>query len=331
MRASHCPCAGMFGRESCVHPRPRIGCSVHAETHGSADITIRNDRVLVPVTVNGHRATMELDTGAATTTISSAYMKPFGLQQDHHFEVWFSGGWVNAKVTLPDHMSIGSQGFRKPILVAAPDTRPPSEDTVPLIGKVGMDLLEGGDFELDFANNKLNFYSTDHCPGAVVYWTDRYSSAQISRAGFDRGPYHFPMELDCQKILAVLSTSVPVTTLGTDVTRKLFGFDESSAGVETETERAGQATAHYRAMALNGSGITITNAKIQLLPRRLMAEGDLHAGCALMTHGPGGVAYYDRCSEEAPLTVGLDVLRHLHLYFATRERVLYFSDATATK
>ena len=50
-----------------------------------------------------------------------------------------------------------------------------------------------------------------------------------------------------------------------------------------------------------------------------------------MTHGPGGVAYYDRCLEEAPLTLGLDVLRRLHLYFATHERVLYFSDAAAAK
>jgi hypothetical protein len=34
---------------------------------------------------------------------------------------------------------------------------------------------------------------------------------------------------------------------------------------------------------------------------------------------------------EPPLLLGLNVARHLHLYFATKEHVLYFSDAAASK
>jgi hypothetical protein len=285
---------------------------------GSVDISIRNDHVMVPITINGHRATMELDTASAITMVWDAYMKRFGLKWDHSFE---------GKVARPPLMMVGSQGFRGPALIVWPDKPPPSEDTAPDIGHLGMDLLGIEDFELDFANNKLNFYSTDHCPGAVVYWTDRYSSAPVSREGFQPGAIHYPMELQGQKILAVLSTDTPVTRLGTDVTRKLFGFDESSSGIETENDGAGHATAHYRAMALTGSGITITNAKIQLVPKRNEGVYD----CDLMTNRSDGVAYYFQCSEEAPLTVGLDVLRRLHLYFATHEHVLYFSDAAATK
>ncbi len=138
---------------------------------GSADIDIRNDRVLVPVTVNGHRAHLVLATGAAVTVISSVYMKPFGLEQDHHLVVnpWVGPG--SMVVTEADSMTVGSQGFRTPRLIAARDGHPASAAAVPVIGDLGMDLLAIEDFEIDFANKKLNFYSTDHCPGAVVnHW-----------------------------------------------------------------------------------------------------------------------------------------------------------------
>jgi hypothetical protein len=294
---------------------------------GSADISIRDDRVImVPVTINGHPATMELNTEILQTAISSRYAKAFGLSRDHNFEAGYTSGnggrpWPWA--TTPDSMAIGSQSFRKPVFAVIPESGPPDEDPAPDVGQIGMDLLHIEDFELDFANNKLNFYSTDHCPGVVVYWTDRYSSARIRR-GFD-GDLSFPMELEGRKVLANLSTAIPVTTLGTDVTRRLYGFDETSDGVQAETDRPGNPITYYRAMALAGSGITITNAKVRLLPMDRQSE----LSCGLVTHAPDDVAYYQRCAP--PLTLGLNVLRRLHLYFAMGEHVLYFSEAAATK
>lgn len=76
-----------------------------------------------------------------------------------------------------------------------------------MIGQLGMDLLAIEDFEIDFASKKRNFYSTDHCPGAVVYWTDRHSSARIVRGS---GAFGFPMELEGHEIPAVPSAGTPV-------------------------------------------------------------------------------------------------------------------------
>jgi hypothetical protein len=294
---------------------------------GSADISIRNDRVvMVPVTVNGHRATMELNTAVVQSSISSRYAKTLGLSRDHHFQV---DGYDSSKrwpwATTPDSFAIGSQSIRKPTFVVFTDDGPPDEDPVPDIGQLGMDLLHIADFELDFANNKLHFYSTDHCPGVVVYWTDHYSSAPITR-GFD-GDVSFPMELEGKKVLANLSTAIPITRLGTDVTRRLYGFDETSEGVEAETDRPGHAVAYYRAMAVAGIGITVKNAKIELVP--VSKDRGRDSPCELVARAVDDVAYYQRCGP--PLTVGLNVLRRLHLYFAMREHVLYFSDAAATK
>jgi len=84
-------------------------------------------------------------------------------------------------------------------------------------------------------------------------------------------------------------------------------------------------------MALTGSGITVTNAHITLVSRPAFIRLDGNVGCDLTVDRKGGVAFYERCTNPAPLTLGLNVLSRLHLYFATREGVLYFSDAAATK
>lgn len=297
---------------------------------GSADINIVNDRVLVPVTLNGHRATLVLATADAVTVISSAYVRLFGLKQDHHrvVEPWVSADWAREMVIAPDLMTIGSQRYRGVRVIAAPDESSASADTAPVIGRLGMGLLGMEDFEIDFANKKLNFYSSDHCPGAVVYWTDRYAWVRIVPGNH---VLYFPMELEGRTILAVLSTGTPMTSLFTDVTRKLFGFDESSAGIETETEGSGHVPSHYRTMTLTGRGMTFANARVRLVPVPTSVGRDANAGCDLIVEGTVGVAYYERCTDRAPLTLGLNVLRHLHLYFAMRERFLYFSEATATK
>jgi hypothetical protein len=45
--------------------------------------------------------------------------------------------------------------------------------------------------------------------------------------------------------------------------------------------------------------------------------------------GPERSAAYLNCYGSPPLTIGLDLLRHLRLYFATEEHILYFTAADA--
>ena len=61
------------------------------------------------------------------------------------------------------------------------------------------------------------------------------------------------------------------------MTRELFGFDETSPGIETETDGTGRTVAHYRVMALTGSGITVSNARIRLVPRDALRSGEILA------------------------------------------------------
>jgi Aspartyl protease len=293
----------------------------------SVDLIIRNDQLMIPVTVNGHPATMTPDTSTGRGWISSIYLERLGLSPGHYPPIAVMlDGVVMSQITTPDSFAVGPMRYRDVPFYILPDRREPSKDDVPNVGTVGMDVLGATDFELDFAKRRLNFYSSDHCPGKVVYWTDHYSSARIHRG--PAGNYFFPMEIEGKKVLAELSTGTPVTEFGTDATRKLFGFDEKSSGIETETDPDGKTVSHYRAMALTGAGITIKNAQIRLQSPKLPPYV-----CEVVLHGgPDGAAYRRRCDGgDAPLSLGLNVARRLHLYFATRERVLYFSDVDATK
>ncbi len=78
-------------------------------------------------------------------------------------------------------------------------------------------------------------------------------------------------------------------------------------------------------MALTASGLQVTNGRIQL-------DTEKRESCSLTTTtGKEHAAIHEGClGGEAPLMLGLSVVEHMHLYFATKERILYFTDANAS-
>jgi predicted aspartyl protease len=289
---------------------------------GSIDFEIVNNQVLLPVTIDGHSAQMMLDTGDIATVLRGDDAQQFGLKVEN-----LPGGTdVNfgaAKITQFAHVAaleVGSVHFGKSDLLLIPTMR---RGRPPWVGILGMNAFSKVDFELDFTQHKLNLYSQDHCPGAVVYWADQYSSAPLIRGPL--GNYYFPIELEGKKIEAVISTAAGGNWLTTEVTRSLYGFDEKSPDIETKSNGVGGSVSQYRAMTLTGTGFQINNAQIGLVTSK-------RPNCSLGHGGPGSAAMYTGCmGGEAPLKLGLDVAQHLHLYFATKEKVLYFTDAAASK
>ena len=191
------------------------------------------------------------------------------------------------------------------------------------IGSIAIPTLSGVDYELDFAHNKLNLFSANHCPGNVVYWTD--TAAAIPYTIDSIGIPVFPIELDGKKISAALQVGGSNTRLKTDVSKALYGFDEHSPGIRTDTSDSDKTVNHYRAMKMTLPGLSVTNADVQLVP-------GLDKRCDLSPDsGPDHSATYTKCFGNPPLFLGLDVLRHLRLYFATEEHILYVTAADATR
>ncbi len=301
---------------------------------GSADISVAPDSiVLVHVTINGHPASMQLDTASVSSMLQAAYAEPLGL---HVFPAAVHRDFRSTTDTLDmsqfvhlTSLEVGTAKLGKPRMWVLPDAAhvtasPLGTADRPDVGRLGVDVIGGLDFELDFVNNRLIFYSTDHCPGAGAHWTRHPTRAPMTKA--PRGNLLFPVEIDGKRVEAVMSTADPHSWMLTNATRQLYGFDETSAGIDADSDAGGKPL-YYRHMTLSGFGPNPRPVNIELATRTVDPT-------CLLTSRNFGAAYYlgQACrGYEAALYLGMDVLRQFHIYYAAKEQVLYFSAAAVSK
>jgi hypothetical protein len=297
------------------------------QRYASLDTVMDDEYVLIPATSKGHEAWMMLNTQSPFAALWAPYardyadtVKPLGSDPPV-----YSDGQVVTHIAEASGFRLGLAVIHhSQFLVTKP--LPYLDHAVqgkPIIGFLGMGFFSNVDVELDIAHSKFNLYSPDHCfGGGVVYWADRHSAVSLIKGPL--GTYYFPMDLDGKKVEASLETNRIDSALTTDVSRKLFGFDETSAGIEHRSTGTGQAISHYRAMTISTDDLKIVNADVQLehaqsycdLGRsRDKTHAALHSGCI---------------GSEAPLKLGMGVISKMHLYFATKESMLYFTAAEAT-
>lgn len=305
--------------------KPPVPTDCRLKRYASMDLSVTRGSVRVPVTIDNETLWMELNIQSSMTVMWQAAAASRGLmRRDIPGRQIVKFGEQQLTTYAETHsFALGDLRFKTAQFLLVPQSNKLAQEGAArgTIGALGMDVLATVDFEIDFRNQKMNLYSQDHCPGAGVYWANAYASAPIRRGPL--GNVFLPFELEGKKIQATLSTGAPLSTLPTDLTKRLYGFDEHSPGIDTETDAAGQVKSQYRAMAITAPGLTLNNALVRLLPR--------HASCGLaLSSGPDRAAQYTDClGDEAPLHIGLDVLEKLHLYFATKENVLYFTAADA--
>jgi hypothetical protein len=301
-------------------PVPSTDCTL--KRYASVDLSVTPGSVRVPVTIDNETEWMALNLQSSLTVMSKAFAARKGFvvkdipgRQTLHF-----GPQQVTQYAVIHSFAIGTLEFQTAEFLLVPQWGLFSP-VAATIGGLGFDVLRKTDVEIDFRNKKLNLYSQDHCPGAGVYWAKSYAFAPMRRGVL--GNAFLPFELDGKKIQATLSTSTLLTSLPTDLTKRMYGFDEHSPGIETETDASGHTTSQYRAMAITAPGLRLNNTRVRLDTRRSSCGLDVY-------NGPDRAAQYTECvGSEAPLRIGLDVLEKLHLYFATKENVLYYTAADA--
>ena len=274
---------------------------------------------ILPVTLNGKRVGLMLRLDAIASLIDPVAAEEWSLPR-HTVVADLQYGDLRIKQTAEyQDLTVGDIRYpAKGVFLVAPEPlNIPTVDGLKVVGMLGGSAFRGVDFELDLAHRKFKVFSQDHCPGGqVVYWSDQYTSVPLLHTR--SGAYFFAIELEGRKVYATISNSRAVTTLGTDVSRALFGFDKSSAGIE-ETHEADGTTYHYRAMNLTAAGVSMANARIRLV--------DPVKECPLSTK-TRDVARY-KCDGIYPMFLGGDLLQQLRMFFATKEGKLYFTSANA--
>jgi hypothetical protein len=289
------------------------------ESHQLASLDLEipdNGQVLVPVTVNNARFYMYFEIASPFTEVSEQAVVRFALPRtDIGKDLDITSGDKRVQQYATMSFQLGDVAYSEEHVLIDPQSTAPRRYTrKDIIGFLGIDFLWQMDLDLDLAHHKLNLFEPSKCPGREVYWASQFNVVPLRRDAF--GNFFFPMELDGQKLEAILTTDNTVSSLSTDVTKRVYGFDKSSSDIETVADADGHTVAQYRAMKLTASGLTVVDEKIKL-------TDPPHNTCRLAKK-IDAIGYTD-CLYRYPLRLGSDVLRRLHVYIATKENMMYFT------
>lgn len=266
--------------------------------YASLDLTTQpNGLITVPVKVNGHEVAFAVDTGGAFGGIVEPLATSLNLRREpppFGFRLLSYTKGEEAHIVGMDTFEVG-----RLVAKSAPiPVMPAAELPTGVSGLLAGNMLHNYDVELDFQNHKLNLFSPEHCPGKVVYWADSW--AQVPIKIDETWHIKIPVTVDGQVMHAIVDTGATETATTVERVEDLFGWHDTST-----FEARSNGRFRHQFQSLKFEGVEVRNPVIDLLPKSAVAPG-------------------------APeLLLGMNVLRHLHLYIAYKEGQLYLTSVEA--
>jgi predicted aspartyl protease len=307
----------------CV-PSLRILASVPMQS--SEDHTI----MVVPVTIDSSNHRFLLDTGGRVSQISKSTVQaldlPERVSEDQRL-IDLAGNISNTKTTVR-RLVVGAREQKSVLLGVAPN--PDLGKSLPYDGLLSTDLFVDADLDMDFGARRLTAFSTDHCDGRVIYWPA--DTVAIVPVSLSHNLITFPVTVDGHTVTAVMDTGAQFSVMNMKLAKQLFGLTQDSPDMRPLTETSGEwtLTAYgHRFDDVAFEGVDVKNLRIYLMPDQMTSHDRVRhreladpLGLRLHREADSGVAVPD-------LILGMDVLRHLHIYFATKEKRLYVTDAVS--
>jgi predicted aspartyl protease len=276
-------------------------------------------RFLVPVEINGTAQKLILDTGGAITQLSPQLVKTLGLKEEvSRFKLYdFYGNSSDSQVTIKtfDLGRARGEGLRFQV-----SPMQNLETEAGANGLLSTDLFLQYDVDMDFGADRLNYFSQDHCEGQVTYWPERPVAAVPIT--LEKSHINVPATIDGHQVRAIIDTGADNSAMTVAVAISTFGIkpgSEDAPLVETSASDPLLKAYSHKFETLSFEGIAVTNPKISIISDRVGAK-DLKPTIRGQTSDPYG-------SHIQEVIIGMDVLRHLHLYIAYKEKKLYISPA----
>lgn len=299
----------------------------------SVDLQTDKDRdaIFAPVTIEGKNELLQVDTGAQLSELTRDVVADLKLDRESVYiaEIDVSGQYADEAARVQS-FTIGNLHASK-VDFMVPKFNPYGEGNKDVAGLLGADILKNYDLEIDFGAMKMSLLSPDHCPGKVIYWPATAVAAVPIEVTKD-GDITFPVTLDGHQVLATLDTGAYSTTVNLSYAEEKMGLTPTSPGVTTNGALAhthGSVTYHTRFKTLT-FGDDATGSLTMANP-----ESDLIANFM----GNSDVAGEQRTGSKLPsrhesvvlpdMLLGMNVLRHLHIYIAYGEQKLYITPASA--
>lgn len=273
----------------------------HLYKLASADLIFDNTgRVSVPMTIGDKTVNLMVDTGGSASTLKISTINALGLKlhQSHGYIKFYAGEVDTSYVTVHDALLAGLKAPELKFFVTSDVVW--EED-----GSLGADILRQFDIDFDFANGKFNVFSQDHCEGQVIWWTRPH---EVVRVPFDRTPdghIVISLLLDGKQIDSELDTGSAISEGSLEAVEDAFDIDEKNPSIKLLPGYSAHRHLYsYPFKQLSFDGVTVSNPELKLLP-------DRESGMWHHFH------------------IGMNVLRHLHIYIAYEEHALYISSASA--
>ncbi|HEY5084585.1 MAG TPA: pepsin/retropepsin-like aspartic protease family protein, partial [Rhizomicrobium sp.] len=310
-------------------------------------------RVGVPLTINGTPVLLLVDTGAGMSSLTGPAAAQLGMRQRNSDAMHLvnADGAAIHRYYLADNFQLGRLAAKNVPFMQNVDI-----GEARISGAIGPDLMVHYDVEMDFSQQRLTYFSQDHCPGHVVHWSsDAVTQVPIGIAARAKdyppplvagAAIDFPSDL-----LQTVLTRAVAPVLGTDIRTQVMldghvftanidtGLDYSTINskaaqdyfdVPLDRHPSGASETHQDRPAQVGSGteaVTVTGWRAQHRFHTL-SFGGVTVTNPLFVLKPGPLGVHKAGAPVPPdITIGMNVLHKLHLYFAFGERRLYVSAA----
>jgi hypothetical protein len=299
----------------------------------SLDMSTNSDgNILIPVMIENTPQKMIVSPASGMGEVNPKLVDALGIKTDllssassrnpslRYSTMYLNNGEHAKRFAIIDSMTIGMVHVSYTDFIVNPYL---SDDGGTVAGSIGYDILKNFDLDFDFAGNKLNLFSPDHCPGKVVYWATAYTDADMRITS--AGAVGVTLALDGQAVDATLAPESLVTTMTLTEAHAAYGIDEHSPGVEAVANPGGGPLYRVHFKTLSLSGITVKNPLVYLEPDAVGRRSQMDQRESQLSSYQSSVPV-----TEPHLIVGLDVLRHLHLYIAYKEQKIYATAADVT-
>ena len=287
---------------------PRLESAVKMEPLGE------HGKVAVPIFLNGVEKKFLFDTGGGSMNyISTDVARELKLKLFNSAKTTDLDGNVSSKATIVENVSFGAaNAAHVPFQVASHL----AYDGILSAGKMAMDKLHlaAEDLDMNFADMKLNFFSADHCQGGVVYWPHQVLA--VVPVTVVMGHIEIAAAVDGHQLMAAVDTGTPWTTVNLAWAEQNLGFSPDARPLSFGIMNAGSDDQIYfrRYFAFFFPGVTVTDPLVIVRPIEFRG-GDV----------------FEEIHEPGPnMIIGMEVLRHLHIYYAVREQKLYITPASGS-
>ena len=264
-------------------------------------IDLENGLPVIPVKIEDRDLYFLIDTGGLVNTLSPNLVRELNLEiQPLKRPIYGLGMTMDSFVTLKNFSLGPMQGADKQFLV--------QQIEIPgVAGALSPETMRKFDVDFDFSGGKFGIYSSDHCPGGVSYWT-KDAAVAVPMTVDISGHVRFIVHLDGKAMTAALDTGSVTSVMSIRAASKILGIDENTEGMRETTHninRSPRTIYTYPFQSLSIDSLVIDKPSIMILKDD---EANLLG---------------------TDLILGVDALRHFHVYIAYQEGKLYLTPADA--